>query len=200
MRGCFEALAASARTRTIAARCCSLVAWSTMLLVFWLLEPVIHTLERFFMPVILSSCFLQASHHSISTTVLSSLLTSQRSHKSVLQSRSNCILHLLKVVTVTFLFLELVEGALSAVLFRFDMASLHYALLLRYHMRSGCGTIVCTLRVTRMVILTGRNVRTGRSLGGHVWVLRRIWPMADCYNAHWEYRNRYSVTVETNLQ
>jgi hypothetical protein len=26
------------------------VVWSTMLLVFWLLEPVIHTLEKFFMP------------------------------------------------------------------------------------------------------------------------------------------------------
>ena len=118
----FETLAASARTRTIAARCCSLVAWSTILLVFWLLEPVIHALEKFFMPVIPSSYFLQASHHSTSTTVLSSLQMSQRSHESVLWSRSNCAFHLLKVLRVTFLFLELVVGALSAVLFRLDMA------------------------------------------------------------------------------
>jgi len=150
--------------------------------------PVIHALETFFMPVIPSSCFLQASHHSISTTVLSSLLTSQRSHESVLWSRSNCVLHLLKVVTVTFLFLELVEGALSAVLFCFDMASLRYVLLLSlprakwvWHDR---------VRIACYLILTGRNVRTGRSLGGHIRVLRGIWPMADCYNAHCIYALR----------
>jgi len=40
----------------------------------------------------------------------------------VLPTSSNCVFHLLKVVTVTFLFLELVVGALSADLFRLDMA------------------------------------------------------------------------------
>ena len=40
----------------------------------------------------------------------------------MLWSRSNCVFHLLKVVTVTFLFLELVVGALSAVPFRLNMA------------------------------------------------------------------------------
>ena len=41
----------------------------------------------------------------------------------MLWSRSNCVFHLLKVVTVTFLFLELVVGALSAVPFWLDMAN-----------------------------------------------------------------------------
>ena len=160
MSGWFEALAASARTCTIAARCCSLVAWSTTLLVFWLLEPVIQALEKFFMPVIPSSCFLQASHHSISTTILSSLQTSQRSHESVLWSRSNCVSNLLKVVTVTFLLLELVVGALSAVLFRLDMASSRWlgvtSSIFVTMCESGCGPIVRmhTMRVM-YCILTG---------------------------------------------
>ena len=145
MSSWFEALAASARICTIAAQCCSLVACSMMLLVFWLLDPVIHALE-FFMPTMLSSCFLQASHHSISTTILSSLVTSQRSHKSVLWSHSTCVFHLLKVVTVTFLFFKLVVGALSSVLFRLDMASscLQGATssIFATMWKSGCGSIV----------------------------------------------------------
>jgi len=89
---------ASARTRTIAAWCCSPVAWSTMLLVFWLLE-------------------LAASYPSFGEALhaCNPIL--------VLPTSSNCVFHLLKVVTVTFLFLELVVGALSAVPFRLNMAN-----------------------------------------------------------------------------
>ena len=74
------------------------------------------------MLVIQLSYFLQASHHSVSTTVLTPLLTSQRIHKSVLWLYLNCNLHLLKIVTGTFLILELVVGALSVVLFWLDLA------------------------------------------------------------------------------
>ena len=74
------------------------------------------------MPAIQSSCFLQASHYGVSTTVLSSLLTLQHSHESVLYLRSNCDFHLLKLVTVKFVFLELVVGALLAVLLWLDLA------------------------------------------------------------------------------
>ena len=51
----------------------------------------------------------------ISTTFLSSLLTSQHSHKRVLCSRLNSGLHLLQVAML--LFLKLVVQALSAILF-----------------------------------------------------------------------------------
>ena len=95
-------------------RCCSLVAWPTMLLVFWLLEPVIHALEKFFIPAILSSCFLQALHHSVSTTILSSLVTSQLSLKSLLWSRSNWRLPLVKGSQGDLSFLQ--AGCRSAVL------------------------------------------------------------------------------------
>ena len=106
--------------RAVAARCCSLVAWSITLLVLWLLDPAIQAFEKFFIPVIAASCFLQASHHSVSTR--SSLLVSHRNHDIVPWSFSNCNFYLLNVVRVTFLFLQLEdEDAGAAGLFRLDM-------------------------------------------------------------------------------
>ena len=62
------------------------------------------------------------SHHSISTTILSSL-RSQHSHESVLWSRSYWVFHLLKVAATTLLFFGLVPGAISDGLFQLDVAS-----------------------------------------------------------------------------
>ena len=87
----------------------------------WLQKLFIHALEKSFMLVFQLSYFLQALHNSVSTTVLFPLLTSQRIHESMLWSYLNCNLHLLKVVTGTFLILELV-GELLAVLFWLDVA------------------------------------------------------------------------------
>ena len=49
---------------------CSVLAWSTMLLVLRLVDPSNHSLEKFFIPIMLRSFFLHASHHSTSTSSL----------------------------------------------------------------------------------------------------------------------------------
>jgi len=114
-------------------------------------------LEKFFMPVIPSSCFLQASRHSISTTV-----ATQCSHESLLLSRSNCVFHLLKVMTVTFLFLDLLVGALSTC-------------------ESGCGPNVRNVRYVYGIAY--HNASTVLHWAA-ISVLGIIWPLADCYHAH----------------
>ena len=66
-------------------------------------------------------------------------------------------LPLLKVVTVTFLFLELVVGALSAVLFRLDMTGAYnYVAALSPRAKSGCGTNARKYMPHRTLALTRR--------------------------------------------
>ena len=52
--------------------CCLLLAWLVMLLVFWLVEPSIHALKKFFYQQILGSYLRQTAHHRVETTDLSS--------------------------------------------------------------------------------------------------------------------------------
>ena len=101
VRGVFVALACLACSRDIEDLCWSLRAWSSTLLRFWFVEPAIQVVEKFLTPRILSSNFLQASHHKHSTCVC---CFSQRSQERVLCSLSCCDCHFLKVDKDTCLF------------------------------------------------------------------------------------------------
>jgi len=115
----------------------------------------------------------------------------------VLWSRSNCVFHLLKVVTVTFLFLELVVGALS---FRLNMANSRWLGVTsifaapRATCESGCGPNMRAMRVayTRArVTLTDRpaimsvQCYTGRP---YLCLARNMadgrWPTVIMHTAH----------------
>ena len=76
MMDTFTALAVAARTPVMAARCCSLVAWSTTLLVLWLVEPVIHTLEKCFCnPSLLTSTRLTPQHMAVHLPISADVLS-----------------------------------------------------------------------------------------------------------------------------
>ena len=102
--GGLGALAAFADAQGIAVRCCSLLAWSAALLLFWFVGPAVRALGGFFGPVVDRSWVLCTWRHSRAAGFLSSTFSSRCSHSRVSCSHSGWLFHLLRVAAVEFCF------------------------------------------------------------------------------------------------
>ena len=97
--------ACSLLSKLIACPCCSLVAWSQILLVRIESAPVIHLSLKFFLCIIRNRNLLHTEHLSFLTTfVPPSTALSHSSHETVPNSRSKSRRHFSNVVYATFLF------------------------------------------------------------------------------------------------
>ena len=94
------ALAKSTLRYAIAALCWLLFVWSMTLLVHWFDVPWIHTLEKFFCPLIQASYFRQGSHHSMEMRLLSLGSLSHRNQVRLSWWVLYCPCHLSKVLIV----------------------------------------------------------------------------------------------------